>query len=65
MSSPTQSTSDNSFPDVMFAAALVVACLLALAISVHVFRGRRFHRGPATVGIEQQVIAPVRLAFVR
>ncbi len=58
MSSPTQSTSDNSFSDVMFAAALIVVCLLALAISVHVFRGRRFHRGPVTVNIERAVISP-------
>jgi hypothetical protein len=42
----------------MFAAALIVVCLLALAISVHVFRGRRFHRGPVTVNIERAVISP-------
>jgi len=59
MSSPTQPASDNSFSDVLFAAAVVVVCLLALAISVHVFRGRRFHRGPATVGVERQVFAPI------
>jgi hypothetical protein len=59
MSSPTQSPSDNSFSDILFAAAVVVVCLFALAISIHVFRGRRFHRGPATVGMERQVFAPI------
>jgi hypothetical protein len=44
----------------MFAAALVLVCLLALAISVHVFRGRRFHRGPVTVNIERAILSPSR-----
>jgi hypothetical protein len=60
MSSPTESTPDSSFSDVMFTTAVVIVCLMALAISIHVLRGRRFHGRPVTVNIERTIFASAR-----
>ncbi|HZZ20416.1 MAG TPA: hypothetical protein VFE25_13655 [Opitutaceae bacterium] len=58
MSSPTQATNDSSTSDILFATAVVLACVVALAFSIHAFRGRHFHHGPSTVGIER--LLPIR-----
>jgi hypothetical protein len=58
MSSPTESPAESSSSDILFAAAVVIVCLLALALSVHVFRGRRFHHGAFAVNIHE--VDPVR-----
>jgi hypothetical protein len=65
MSSTTQPTGESSTSDILFAAAVVVLCVLALALSIHAFRGRGFHHAHIAMSVEcPEIPGPASIAKV-